>query len=93
MRIINKIALIILSIAFVACNGGGEDGSDSANINGDMAATAIETALVLNIKTEVFAGQSYVAKSDDALVTVEHNDAANNKYITLTQGQGVIISQ
>jgi len=96
MNIITKITFLFIMLILYSCNagggGGGEKGKSSTQTN-KIETNLVETALVLNVKTEILEGQSYIAKSDDALVTIEHDEVASKKYITLTQGEGVIVTR
>ena len=94
MNIISKISLCFLMLILFSCNVGGDKAKKLRSSETSKTETnLVETALVLNVKTEIFEGQSYIAKSDDALVTVEHDEVASKKYITLTQGEGVIVTR
>lgn len=93
MKVTSRVILTSLMLLLFACNGGGGDRDSTMGVSTNNNTTVIEIVLTLNVRTEVFAGQSYFAKSSDALVTVEHNETTGKKYVTLTQGEGVIISR
>jgi len=90
MKKLRYLSILWLSILFFGCGNGGQDtGSNSS----DITVSTIERSLPLNEKMEVISGEIYEARSDDAIINIEHNLTTNKRYITLLQGTGVIIKQ
>jgi len=83
------IMTLIVAMAFLGC--GGSDDTESPTSQPPVTNPVAEKALELNIKTEVTTGEVYEARSSDARIDIEHDLIHNKRYITLIQGQGVII--
>lgn len=82
------IFTVLIAFMIIGCNS-----QDTNNADSTDSSVSKETALKLNIKTEVNSGDIYTAKSLDAKIDIEHDIINNKRYITLVQGKGSITSK
>lgn len=76
------ILLISASLLFIGC-GGSDSGSN----------TTFEGAMVISQNYTVFPGDSVIKGSDNAVISITHNDGEAESTITLIEGNVTIIRQ
>lgn len=95
MNIAIKLFLILSLISLSGCKSDSkaESKASSDTTVNDTVVKSSQKVLQLNVKTEVFLGEKYEAKSSDAKINIEHSTSTDQKFVTLTLGEGVIISK
>ena len=88
MNKLRDIVILGLAIVFLGCSNGDKDKETTPSNNGTPV---VERILEHNVKMEVLSGEVYEARSEDALIDIEHDLVNNKRYVLLIQGEGVII--
>ncbi len=94
MKQFAKLAIPISALFIIGCGSSGDSNTPSNETTTPSNETTTQSndiELTLNGSTEVFDGDVYESRSNDAKISLVHHTNSDRRYVTLTEGNGVII--